>query len=70
MDEALSDFPAVLLSESDTTRVRHGNPVSCPADLLNRGFDRVRLHGSTGTLLAVARGDAGVLKPETVFAHE
>ncbi len=70
MDEALSDFPAVLLSESDTTRVRHGNPVSCPADLLNRGFDRVRLHGSTGTLLAVARENAGILKPETVFAHE
>lgn len=68
LDDALGEFPAVQVSEAEANGVMHGNQISCPASLANNSKDRVRLHGPAGRLLAVARVDAGVLKPEIVFS--
>jgi tRNA U55 pseudouridine synthase TruB len=68
IDEALADFPAVLLNEQESLRVMHGNQVSCPEKLANNTKDRVRLHNSMAGLIAIARVDAGVIKPELVFS--
>jgi tRNA pseudouridine55 synthase len=68
IDEALADFPAVLLNEQESLRVMHGNQISCPEELANSAKDRVRLHDSMAGLIAIARVDAGVIKPELVFS--
>jgi tRNA pseudouridine55 synthase len=69
IDEALADFPAVLLNEQESLRVMHGNQISCPEKLANSAKDRVRLHDSMTRLIAIARVDAGVIKPELVFSY-
>jgi tRNA pseudouridine55 synthase len=68
IDEALADFPAVLLNEQESLRVMHGNQIPCPEELANSAKDRVRLHDSMAGLIAIARVDAGVIKPELVFS--
>jgi tRNA pseudouridine55 synthase len=68
IDEALVDFPAILLNEQDSIRVMHGNQISCPADLANGVADRVRLRDTKAGLIALARVHAGVIKPELVFS--
>lgn len=68
MDEALSEFPAVVLNEAESVRVLHGNQIACPASFANQGKDRVRLHNPEHRLLAIARSETGILKPELVFS--
>lgn len=68
IDEALSEFPMVPVSEAEMVRILNGNQISCPGSLSNSGNDRVRLHSPTGRLLALARNIAGVLKPDLVFS--
>jgi tRNA U55 pseudouridine synthase TruB len=68
IDEALSDFPLVRISEKETTGVLHGNQIPCPAVFANAASELVRLHSPDGRLLALARSIAGVLKPELVFS--
>jgi len=67
-NEALADFPMVLLNGPETARVLHGNQVSCPGYLANNTSDLVRLQDHSGRLVAIARVAAGVLKPELVFS--
>ncbi len=68
IDEALSDLPLVVISETETVRVMHGNQITCPASFASITTDLVRLHDPAGRLLALARINAGVLKPELVFS--
>lgn len=68
IDVALADFPAVLINDQESMRIMHGNQIACPASLANSAKDRVRLHDSAARLLAIARVDAGVIKPELVFS--
>lgn len=68
IDDALLTFPSIPISEDETIRVLHGNQISCPASMVNLGSDLVRLHSPAGTLLALARINAGVLKPDLVFS--
>lgn len=67
-NEALADFPMVLISEMESARIMHGNQVPCPGSLANNTSDLVRLQDNGGKLLALARVAAGVLKPELVFS--
>jgi tRNA pseudouridine55 synthase len=68
IDEALAEFPAVSLTEAETVGVSHGNRLSGSqsASILPSGL--VRLHDPSGRLLAVARLDYGIVKPELVFS--
>jgi tRNA pseudouridine55 synthase len=68
IDDALADLPSVLISETETIRVLHGNQIDCPASCANITTDHVRLHGPAGRLLALATIHAGVLKPKLVFS--
>jgi tRNA pseudouridine55 synthase len=67
-NEALADFPAVMISEMESARVMHGNRVPCPGSFANSSSDLVRLQDHGGRLLALARIAAGMLKPELVFS--
>jgi tRNA pseudouridine55 synthase len=66
--EALADYPAVQISETESARIMHGNQVTYPGSLASGTVDLVRLHDSAGRLLALARVAAGMLKPELVFS--
>jgi tRNA pseudouridine55 synthase len=68
IDDALAEFPSVLISETETVRVMHGNAISCPPSLANIKSERVRLHSPAGRLLGLAHIVAGALKPELVFS--
>jgi hypothetical protein len=67
ISDALKDFPAVLLSEKESSRVLHGNQVLCPLSLSD-STGLFRLQDQAGRLLAVARSVSGMLKPELVFS--
>lgn len=68
ISNALAHLPSVLISESETVRVLHGNQIDCPASCDITTSDLVRIHGQTGILLALARSKDRVLKPELVFS--
>jgi tRNA pseudouridine55 synthase len=68
IDDALAEFPAVPISETETARVMNGNAISCPLSIANITSERVRLHSPAGRLLGLARIVAGVLKPDLVFS--
>ena len=65
---SLADFPLLELGAAEAQRVQHGNQVPCPTFLNDRQGELVRLEDAPGTLLALARIAAGVLKPELVFS--
>ena len=66
LDEALADFPAATVNEGDAERVRHGNPVAFAVAAPGRG-GRIRVHDPSGNLLAIARAEGGMLRPEVVL---
>jgi tRNA pseudouridine55 synthase len=66
LDEALADFPAATVSEGDAERVRHGNPVALAVPAPGQGV-RIRVHDPSGNLLAIARHEGGMLRPEVVL---
>lgn len=68
IDDALAEFPAVPLSETETARVMNGSAISCPMSIASMNSERVRLHSPAGRLLGLARIVAGVLKPDLVFS--
>jgi tRNA pseudouridine55 synthase len=68
VEEALADFPSVLIGNEEALKIVHGNRVSCPTSLANSSSDLARIHDSGGRLLALARVVAGTLRPELVFA--
>jgi tRNA pseudouridine55 synthase len=68
IDEALSDYPAVLIGDEEASKVMHGNQVSCPSSLAKSSIDVARVHDPAGRLLALARVAAGTLRPELVFS--
>ena len=70
MVDALSHLARVDLNESDVTRVRHGNEIAVPNDVLVPGGNEpVRLVGPDGRLLAIARPGQrpGFLHPAVVL---
>jgi len=68
IDEALADYPAVLIGDEEASKVMHGNQVSCPSSLAKSSIDVARVHDPAGRLLALARVVAGTLRPELVFS--
>jgi len=68
IDEALADFPAILIGDEEALRVMHGNQVSCPSSLVTSSIGVARLHDPAGRLLALARVVSGNLRPELVFS--
>jgi len=68
IDESLAEFPVATIDEAGAGKVVHGNSISWP-EMQRVGQDALlRVHGPSGSLLAVARATAGILKPEVVFA--
>lgn len=70
MAEALSDLPAVALTEAGLLRVRHGNAAG-PEHLDGRGLPppsvgEIRLLGPGGELVALANSRGGLLHPVLV----
>jgi tRNA pseudouridine55 synthase len=65
----LAEFPALILSEDEVRRVRHGNDIRPMPGPAPGGAPAVRLLGPDGRLLAVARPGAapGVLHPSVVL---
>ena len=68
MNDALSRFPAVVVSLEDGHRVLHGNRIPCPARSVIDEKNPVRIQADDGSLLAVARFSEGELRPELVFS--
>ncbi len=69
IDNALSHVPPIPLAEAEAARVTHGSKVSCPLDPgTYEGNSLVRLHDPLGRLLALARLEGGILRPELVFS--
>ena len=54
MEELLGEFPAVALSDSEATRVAHGNDLNLQSE-----SDRVRLLNATGQLIGIGGRVAG-----------
>ncbi len=67
-NDALGDFPKVMISEMESARIIHGNQVPCPGSFANNTSNLVRIQDQGGRLLALARVTSGVLKPELVFS--
>ncbi len=69
IDDALSHVPPIPLAEAEAARVTHGNKVSCPFEPgAGERNGLVRLHDPLGRLLALARLEGGILRPELVFS--
>ncbi len=69
INDALSHVPPVPLAEAEAIRVTHGSKVSCPFEPeagARNGL--VRLYDPLGRLLALARLEGGILRPELVFS--
>jgi len=67
--DALEDVPQILLAEAESARVTHGSKVSCPDEPGTGGRSGlVRLHDPLGRLLALARLEGGIIRPELVFS--
>jgi tRNA pseudouridine55 synthase len=70
IDEALAEFPVAKIDEAGAGKIVHGSSISWP-EMQPAGRDALmRVHGPSGSLLAVARTVAGMLKPELVFAEQ
>jgi len=68
LDEALADFPAVTVAETDAGRIVHGNKIPWHGDSTSISSGLVRIHGPEGALLALARAASGEIRPELVFS--
>ncbi len=70
IDDALANIPPIPLGEVEASKVSHGGKVTCP---LQSGFvgeiGLVRLHDPFGRLLALARLEGDILRPELVFSQ-
>ena len=68
LDEALADFPAVTVEETDAGKIVHGNRIPWHGDPTSLRSGLVRIHGHEGRLLALARAVSGEIRPELVFS--
>jgi tRNA pseudouridine55 synthase len=68
IDAALADFPLVPVSAAEAVMISHGNQIPCPGVFAGNTNRLVRLHNPSGLLLALARIDAGILRPDLVFS--
>lgn len=68
LDEALADFPAVAVEETNAGKIVHGNRIPWPGDSTSMPSGLVRIHGPEGGLLALARTVSGEIRPELVFS--
>ncbi len=68
LDEAVADFPAVTLDETDAVRIMHGNKVPWQSDMKVVSSSTVRIYGPSGRFLALARSEEGEIRPEIVFS--
>ncbi len=69
VDEALAEFPAVILDGAGAKKITHGNSVPWTGIQPEGHGVLVRIHDPAGRLLAVAKAAAGMIKPEVVFAE-
>jgi tRNA pseudouridine55 synthase len=68
LNDAVGDFPSLLIEESDIRRIEHGNAVSIPIGFeLTPSNGPIRISTKDGRLLAMARAREGKLRPEVVF---
>lgn len=67
LDKALAHFPSVEINAPEAERISHGNPIPWPQ--VTDASCSIRVHGPRGALLAIARTDEGMLRPDLVF-HE
>jgi tRNA pseudouridine55 synthase len=68
LSDAISGFPALTVDDSDAQRIAHGNAISAPPGFAPKDLKAlVRMLGSDGRLLAVARPREGFLRPEVVL---
>ena len=67
LDEALLQYPALVVSRADAARLAHGQPIEAATPV--EGALR-RVYGPRGEFVALTRGDeaAGVWRPHKVFA--
>jgi tRNA pseudouridine55 synthase len=70
IDEALHDLPLISITESDASRVIHGNRIACENQVTANSEGIVRLHNPAGNLVALAQIVAGVLRPTLVFSSQ
>ncbi len=68
LDEALADFPAVTLDETEAVRIMHGNRVPWQGDMTVVSSSPVRIYGPSGRFLALGRPEKGEIRPEIVFS--
>ena len=68
LDEALADYPAMTVEETDAGRIVHGNRIPWHGDSMSISSGLVRIHGPEGRLLALARAVGGEIRPELVFS--
>jgi tRNA pseudouridine55 synthase len=68
MDEALAEFPAVTVDETNAGRLVHGNRVPWQGDLADMSVTPVRVYSPSGSFLALARAEKGEIRPELVFS--
>ncbi len=69
INDALAHVPPIPLAEAEAARITHGSKVTCPPEPgVCRGNGLVRLHDPLGKLLALARLEGGILRPELVFS--
>ncbi len=67
MDNALADFPSVIVNELEAGRILHGNSVPWQGEPSIAG-SLMRIHDPSGRLLALGRPIQGDIRPELVFS--
>lgn len=70
IDQALDEFPSVPLTAAESVRMSHGNRLTGPEMAMTMPGGLLRLHDPSGRLVALARIEGGVIRPEVVFAAE
>ena len=68
MDEALADMPSIALNELEAGRILHGNSVPWLGEASITGSPMLRIHDSSGKLLALGKQVRGDIRPELVFS--
>jgi tRNA U55 pseudouridine synthase TruB len=67
MDTALAGIPVVILNHEESNLIAHGRRIERTEG--PKGEESlVRIHNSTGVLVALARTGRGELRPELVFS--
>jgi len=69
VDEALSEFPALLIGTDEVERVAHGNKIPYVHNHASGDSSHMRLHDPAGRLIAIARIESGILLPEVVISE-